>query len=215
MDMAALIRRMVKDLRLRTLVLAGFSLGLNLLYTLYHGYLGWQSNFAWFLCSCLYYGLLCLMRLPVLLAQGVKSLPLEHAILRLTGLLLALLSPVLLAGHCISLTQSIATRHGEITMITLATYTFAKLTLAIVKSVRQAKEPSPLMKALRSIGYAEALVSVYTMQRSMLVSFGTVAPQKILLFNLFTGSVVCVMTLGLGLTLLLGKQPREHNKPEQ
>ena len=62
-------------------------------------------------------------------------------------------------------------RYDSILMITIATYTFYKITMAVVRAVKQRHDPSPLLAAIRSIGYAEVAASVLTMQRSMLVSF--------------------------------------------
>ena len=96
-------------------------------------------------------------------------------------------------------------KHHEIVMITIALYTFTKITLAIINLVKVKQYPSPVFKALRSISFADALVSVFSLQRSMLVSFEGMSAGDIRLFNILTGGAVCVAVLILGLHLIGGK----------
>ena len=121
--------------------------------------------------------------------------------MKLSGILLVILSIVLATVNYISLSQNIAVKHGEIIMITIAAYTFYKITMAIVKAVKQHKNPSPLLKTIRSIGYAEVSASILTLQRSMLVSFGSMDNSQVRFMNAMTGAVVCAFILILGLTM--------------
>lgn len=119
----------------------------------------------------------------------------------LVGALLALLSLALAAAVCISLVQDVAVKHGEITMITIATYTFYKIGLAAAQAARRKKDPSPLFAALRGIRYAEVAASVLTLQRSMLVSFGGMSRQQARGMDLAAGAAVCTFVLALGLAM--------------
>ena len=60
----------------------------------------------------------------------------------------------------------------------------------LFRSVRQRRNPSPLLAAIRGISYAEAAASVLTLQRSMLVSFGAMSAGNIHLMNALTGAGV-------------------------
>ena len=93
----------------------------------------------------------------------------------------------------------------EIVMITIATYTFAKITISIIGMVKSRRSISPVLKTLRNISLADACVSVYTMQRSMLVSFPGMKSAEILLLNIFTGTAVWIVVLFLGINLIGGK----------
>ena len=88
---------------------------------------------------------------------------------------------------------------GEIVMITIATYTFTKVTFAVIGMVRARKTVSPVHRALHSLTFADAIGSIYTLQRSMLVSFPGLQPEEIRLFNLLTGTGVWLTLLLLGL----------------
>ena len=91
-------------------------------------------------------------------------------------------------------------------MIAIATYTFTKITLAIIGMVKAKKAASPVFKTLRNIALADACVSVYTMQRSMLQSFPGLTPVEIQIFNILTGTAVWLIVLFLGINLIGGKK---------
>ena len=97
------------------------------------------------------------------------------------------------------------TAFDVIVMITIATYTFTKITIAIIGMVKAKRSASPALKALRNISLADACVSIYTMQRSMLVSFPGMEATEILLLNIFTGTAVWTVVLLLGINLIGGK----------
>ena len=92
--------------------------------------------------------------------------------------------------------------HNEITAITLATYTFTKLVFAIINLYKSKKLNLPIIKALRNISLADAAVSMFSLQRSMLTSFEGMEIADIRLFNALTGTAVCIIVLILGINLL-------------
>ena len=97
------------------------------------------------------------------------------------------------------------TAFHKIVMITIAAYTFTKITIAIIGMVKAKHSASPVLKTLRNISLADACVSIYTMQRSMLVSFPGMEAAEILLLNIFTGTAVWIVVLLLGINLIGGK----------
>jgi len=65
---------------------------------------------------------------------------------------------------------------------------------------------SLLLRMIRNIGYADALVSLVSLQTAMFVSFGDGTDTRTM--NLLTGGVVCLMILLMGIYMirLAGKQ---------
>jgi len=53
---------------------------------------------------------------------------------------------------------------------------------------------------------ADACVSIFALQRSMLVSFGEMSETDICIFNAVIGSAVCVIVFLLGLNLVRNKK---------
>lgn len=197
---------MLREQRYRMLVTTALGLLMNLLYALYHGVLGLANQSLWFMTLCAYYAVLGTLRFSAVLC-GHKSNPAytadtERFVVKFSGVLLSVLSFVLTGVIYVSQSQNIATRYGEIVMITIATYTFGKITMAVVRAVRQRRNSSGLLAVVRNIAYAEVAASVLTLQRSMLVSFGEMEERVIRCMNILTGAAVCLFVLILGITMI-------------
>lgn len=199
-------RKIASDQRYRIILFAAAAFVFNLLYALYHCILGIMNHSLWFISLCAFYGILATTRFSAVLCERnhheLLSDDTEIFVIKFSGILLALLSFVLATVNYISLSQNIASRHEEIIMITIATYTFYKITMAIVKAIKHPKNSSPLLCALRNISYAEVATSVLTLQRSMLVSFGRINAKQIHFMNSITGAAVCLFVLILGLSMI-------------
>ena len=199
-------KKLVSSQRYRIILSATLAFAFNLLYAIYHCVLGILNLSFWFIAMCAFYGILAIMRFSAILCErNHQKLPdnvTELFVMKLSGVLLVTLSIVLATVSYISLSQNIAAKHGEIIMITIATYTFYKITMAIVKAVKQHKNPSPLLKTIRNIGYAEVAASILTLQRSMLASFGSMSAGNIHFMNAVTGATVCLFVLILGLSMI-------------
>ena len=81
----------------------------------------------------------------------------------------------------------------------MALYAFTKVTLAIINLIKVRKTSGRVYRALRNISLADALVSIASLQRSMLVSFGDMPATDIQLFNALTGTGVCIIIALLGI----------------
>ncbi len=196
-------KQIIEDVRYRTVLSAICGLLFNLLYAAYNGMLGIITGSYWFISMCAYHIILSIMRFTAILSERKNNAKRGYAVMRFTGILLSLLSMVLSGIVYMCVSQDIATKYGEIIMITIATYTFYKITMAVIRAVKYRKENSPIMSAIRSIGYAEISVSVLTMQMSMLVSFDEgMSNQDIYILNLLTGIGVCLFTLALGMIMI-------------
>ena len=60
--------------------------------------------------------------------------------------------------------------------------------------------------SLRNIALSDACVSIFALQRSMLVSFGYMSERDICIFNAVIGAVICVIVFLLGLNLVKSKK---------
>ena len=89
-----------------------------------------------------------------------------------------------------------------IVMLAIAVYAFTKITLATIKWIKARKSKSVKLITLRNISFADAFVSIFSLQRSMLVSFEGMTEMEIRIMNVATGSAVCIIVFLLGLNLL-------------
>ena len=206
--------KLVSSRRYRVILSAAVAFVFNLLYALYHCVIGVLNLSLWFIAMCAFYGILATMRFSAVLCERNQhrspSDDTEIFVMKLSGILLVTLGVVLAAVNYISLSQNIAVKYGEITMITIAAYTFTKITMAIVRAVKQRRDPSPLLRTIRNIGYAEVSASILTLQRSMLVSFGGMDDRQARLMNSLTGAAVCLFVLMLGLSMTAKSRRKVH-----
>ena len=130
----------------------------------------------------------------------------ERFLFRFVGGMLTLLSVILAFSVYLSFQYDVAIVYPEIMMITIATYTFYKITMAITNEIKARKQHTLWLIAIRNIGCADAAASLLTLQRSMLVSFERMSNREIGILNDLTGAGVCLLTAALGTYTILGKE---------
>ena len=208
-------RRFIQEQRFRAVFSAAVGLLANIMYAIYHGALGVVNQSLWFVTMFAYYMILSSMRFSAVLCEwkrkSLASEDTEYFVAKLCGGLLVLLSFILGGIVYISLSQNVAVKHHEIVMITIATYTFYKITVAVIRAIKQRKNAVPLLVVIRTIGYAEVAASLLTLQRSMLISFGSMDNEDIALMNSLTGISVCLFILLLGIFTILTSGKERKN----
>jgi len=175
---------------------------INFVYAVGNCAVGFLSHSWWFITVGAYYAVLAVTRFAVLQVKHNSEL----FVRRMTGILLVVLSVCIVGVNILSALKERGTAFHEILMIAIATYTFTKITIAIIGMVRAKHTASPVLKTLRNIALADACVSVYTMQRSMLQSFPGLTPAEMQMLNILTGTAVWIIVLFLGINLIGGKQ---------
>jgi hypothetical protein len=179
------------------------SLVFNILYCAYHIVFGAVTASWWFLTIGIYYAVLSIIRFVVLRHQGNNRF-----LVRFTGAMLIVLSVSLVGTVILAFVKDRGTVFPLIAMLAIATYTFTKITLATIKWIKARRSTSVKRLTLRNISFANAFVSIYSLQRSMLVSFEGMTKTEIRIMNLVTGSAVCIIVFLLGLNLFRSKTDR-------
>lgn len=175
----------------------------NLIYAAYNGILGITGHSLWFVTLCVYYAVFSAMRFAAVLCAHKQS-DLQHQlrVMGIAGVLLMVL-PLVLAGFVyLSIVLDVTHRYSEIVMISIAAYTFYHITMAVLQVVRVRHVPSPLLRTMRNINLAHAAVSILSLQRSMMASFGPITADNTVQ-NALTGAGVCLFVWGLGLHMTL------------
>lgn len=99
----------------RIVISAMFSLIINLFYALYHGILGIRTLSLWFLVMFVYYTILAVTRFSAVLCsyqnRTVYFLDTEYFVMKISGILLMMLSLILIAIIYISMSQNIVTKY--------------------------------------------------------------------------------------------------------
>ena len=185
----------------RTLKLAIGSLAFNIAFATYYLVMGLVTNSWWLLTLGSYYLVLSLVRFMVL-----RSKSKERFIAKFTGWMLILLSIPLVGTVILSVVRDRGHERHMIVMIALAAYAFTKITLATIKLIKARRSSSATLITLRNISFADAFVSIFALQRSMLVSFEGMTETEIVIMNATLGSAVCVIVFLLGLNLVRNRK---------
>ena len=185
----------------KTLKFALVSLIFNVAFGAYHLVFGIVSSSWWLLTLGTYYLILSIVRFAVLISKSK-----EQFITKFTGWMLMVLSIPLSGTVILSVVRDRGHEYHMIVMIAMATYAFTKITLATINLVKSRRSTSGALITLRNISFADAFVSIFALQRSMLVSFEGMTETEILIMNATLGSAVCVIVFLLGLNLVRNRK---------
>ena len=180
------------------------SIAFNIIFAVHHLVGGLVTSSWWLLTLASYYLLLSVVRFVVLRSKSNGLFVTEF-----TGGMLMLVSVSLIGTVILSVVRDRGHKLHMIVMIAIAAYAFAKITLAIIELIKARRSRSAVLTALRNVSLAEALASIFALQRSMLVSFDGMSEGEIIIMNASLGSAVCVSCFLLGLRLLVkGKKDK-------
>lgn len=184
----------------RTQKLTLASLVFNIAFSIYHLVMGFAIGSWWLLTLGVYYMILGIVRFAVLCCKQE-----EIFITKFVGWMLITLSIPLSGIVALSVVRDRGHRLHMVVMIAMAAYAFTRFTLATIKLIRARQSTSAALLTLRNISFADAFVSIFALQRSMLVSFKGMGETEIVIMNAALGSATCVLTFLLGLNLLRNK----------
>lgn len=162
----------------------------------YYIFLGIITYSWWLLTSGVYYLILSAMRFTVI--RFKKS---GYILTKFIGMLLMLLSLPLAGTVILSAVRERGYKFNIIIMITIAVYAFTKITLAIINFIKSRRNTPVRYAILRNISLADAFMAIFSLQRSMLVSFEGMTPKEIVVINILTGTGVCIIVFLLGFNL--------------
>lgn len=182
----------------RTVQTTLWSLLTNILFSLYHLGTGILWNSWWLLTLGCYYLILSIVRFCILHKRKITT-----ATMQFMGVMLIMLSLTIAGTVILSTITDRGHKLHEILMIAMAVYAFSKITIAIINFFKARGKSSNRLRLLRNISLAHAFVSIFALQRSMLVSFGDMTAGNIILFNSLTGAAVWMIVLYLGINLII------------
>ncbi|MBP3437715.1 MAG: hypothetical protein J6K61_07435 [Clostridia bacterium] len=204
-----LARKWQDDARLRVNVSLYGSLLWNALYGLFQIWLGFYHRTFWFYSLGTYYLCLAVMRFFLFrhtrrYAPGEKMQS-ELSKYRACGWVFLLMNVALSLIVFFMVYWERTFVHHEITTIAMAAYTFTSLSAAIIHFVKYRKYNSPVFSATKAIGLASALVSVLTLESTMLTAFGdetmTQTAKKWMIGA--TGSVISVFIVAMAIYMIV------------
>ena len=169
-------RRYVSEPQYRVKLSLYASLTVNTMYALLQLGLGLYHHSIWFYALAAYYWLLVAMRFFLLKETRSKTLGQDKLIefmhYRLCGVLLLAMNIALMVIVFYIVQQNRGFEHDEILTISMAAYTFFSFAIALVNIRKYRRHGSPVMSAAKIISFAAALVSILSLETSMLSAFG-------------------------------------------
>jgi hypothetical protein len=198
-----------EDARLRVNVSLYGSLGWNALYGIFQLWLGFYHRTFWFCSLGAYYICLCVMRFFLVrhttrYAPG-ERMQTELKKYRACGIVFLVMNLALALIIFFMIYWSRTFTHHMITAIAMAAYTFTALAAAIVNVIKYRKYNSPVFSASKAISLAAGLVSMLTLESTMLTTFGkgtmTVVAQKWMLGA--TGGAISVLIVATAIYMIV------------
>ena len=202
-------RKWLDDTRLRVNVSLYGSLAWNALYGLFQLWLGFYHHTFWFYSLGAYYICLAVMRF-FLVRHSSKYAPgekmkTELLKYRACGWVFLIMNLALSLIVFFMVYWNRTFNHHMITAITMAAYTFTALATAIVSVIKYKKYNSPVFSASKAISFTAALVSMLTLESTMLTTFGdgtmTAVEQKWMLGA--TGGVISAMIVATAIYMIV------------
>ena len=159
----------------KTLISSTASLCVTTLFALYHGFLGLALSSIWHGSICVFYLLLVAIRGNILLTEHkIKSKSEKEKqnrrqkIFYATSALLLLLNLSLILPISLMVRLQKPINIGKIPAIAMAAYTTYKITMAIIH-MRKRQVHHVLIRELRTINLIDALVSILTLQNTLIM----------------------------------------------
>ena len=202
-------RRWQDDTRLRVNVSLYGSLAWNAFYGLFQLWLGFYHHTFWFYSLGAYY--ICLGVMRFFLARHTtryapgERMQTELVKYRACGIVFLLMNLTLALIIFFMVYWNRTFQHHMITAIAMAAYTFTALTTAIINVIKYRTYNSPVFSASKTISLAAALVSMLTLESTMLTTFGdgtiTAIERKWMLGA--TGGVVSLLIVATAIYMIV------------
>ena len=202
------LRPYIRDYRFRTFITTSVGLLINVAFAVFNGSIGFISRSPWYITLAVYYFSLSCMRFWAVnherrtSTRDVSFETRETEIRIYKGSSISLIFLTIVLGGMVILTIHYYgdRQYPGATIYIVALYTFIKVPLAVRNLIKTTKMKTPLLVAVRSIGYADACVCVLALQTAMFASFGNMEiKDSQLLMNGITGVILCMLVLGMGI----------------
>ncbi len=176
MNWPGLFHQWMKDYDFKTFMNSTASLVLTVIFALYNGFLGIQHQSVWYGSVCVYYLLLILLRSLIILTEKrtrarekSEAEARRYRTYRICAFLLLLLNLALIGPIIVLVRQQRPVNMTMIPAIAMAAYAFYKIILATIHLVKRKRSENCLVKLLRTINFIDALLSIMTLQNTLIM----------------------------------------------
>lgn len=198
--------RYISDRYFQVFIGLVFSLTVNLAYAVLKAVSAILTSSGWTGLIAAYYIALCMVRFYLmtrLLHEKEHCIECEIPYYRRTAGFLLLINLALSVLIYKIVEEGETYTYPEYVILVYAGYTFYSFGSSIHHMRKFRRYRSPLLSAVKIVGFTTALVSVLSLQTAMLTQFGTEHDFSHQLANAITGTVVCAVILALSVFMLV------------
>lgn len=165
------VNRWKNEYEFKTVINSSLSFFITFIFALYNGFLGIRYKIIWNLSISVYYIFLVIMRGIIIkqeylfLTQGADNRQKIHTIV---SIILIIMNSALIMPITLMVIDKKNVSISMIPAISIATYTTFKTIMASINLKKSKKSDDLLIKDLRNINFIDALISVLTLQNTLI-----------------------------------------------
>ena len=202
------INRWKTDYDFKTIVSSFGSLAVTVIFALYNGFLGVYHRSLWHGTICVYYTILILLRGLIIAAEKkispqIKGGEARNRVYLIASVLLLILNTSLVVPIAIMVKQQKPVDLTLIPAIAMAAYTTYKIIMASINLKRRSRSGNVLVRLLRTINFVDALVSIITLQNTLIMVNAKGQDTKMITLSAFTSGAIWAAVLALSVTALV------------
>ena len=202
------INRWKTDYDFKTIVSSFGSLAVTMIFALYNGFLGVYHRSLWHGTICVYYIILILLRGLIIAAEKkispqIKGGEARNRVYLIASVLLLILNTSLVVPIAIMVKQQKPVDLTLIPAIAMAAYTTYKIIMASINLKRRSRSGNVLVRLLRTINFVDALVSIITLQNTLIMVNAKGQDTKMITLSAFTSGAIWAAVLALSVTALV------------
>ncbi len=200
---------------LKSLLTSSFSFIINIVFLFYNLIFGIIYNSVWNWSISIYYALLIIFRAVVLLNEKkwikqdveISNIKREKLFAIICWCMIIMDLSIIAPITLMSLSKRVVDI-GTIPAITIASYTTYKVTLAIINYSKKKSKLNLSIKALRLITLKDAIVSILTLQNTLVITFGDSISMRTL--TAISSAGLLIVLISLTILTIINKNKKRY-----
>lgn len=202
------VNRWKSEYEFKTVINSSVSFLITFVFALYNAFLGIRYGIIWNLSISVYYIFLVVIRGIIIRQEHLfltKSVDNRQQIHTIASIMLILMNLALIMPITLMVINKKNVSTGMIPAISIAAYTTFKITMASINLRKSKKSDDLLIKDLRNINFIDALVSVLTLQNTLISVKGENSRPEMLRLSAVSSSIGLAVIIILTIRNLVRK----------
>lgn len=200
--------KMITSYNFKTVVFTCIGVIINFGFVIFQGVLAIKTKSVWYGSLTIYYLFLTVIGSVIVLSKWIniklkkQSIKSEVSAYRNSGIMLLVLTIAFAVMVGLTFNALNEIYFAGLMIYVTATFTFFKLLVAILSSIKAKKEGDYYSKAAKNINLATAIISIFSLQVALLEVFGTPDINSTI-FNVITGVVIILGVIAMGIYMIV------------